>query len=324
MYLHMTQMVCKSTPFNSIYCILTSICIGNAQCVDTSDNTDKDVDMEDESGKSFSSTYMVKHTKCTPLDEPDVIPLLVMGTVDTDLSKMLANEMMMWGLANLWKEGKEGEYSICHGCQLVSDFGRPREFDSTLEESLDFGCPNFFEKAFPSLFPYGHGGIEADQPTPIKFQDHIQWALQYHDCRFHKHETFPFIAFGISQWWNTLGSAKVQMHHKNFEHDARIMSQITVEMLEQVSLKEEKGMPISNPAVRLLKNHLHAMSSHVMGSNQSCVCLHSQIWSTSIYLSPPYLWITINPCDLHDPIAQIFAGENISINDFLATPGPRI
>lgn len=199
MYLHTTQTVCKSTPFNSVYCILTSICIGNVQCVDTSDNTDKDVDMEDESGKSFLSTYMVKHTKCTPLDEPDVIPLLVMGTVDTDLSKMLANEMMMWGLANLWKEGKEGEYSICHGCQPVSDFGHPREFDSTLEESLDFGSPNFFEKAFPSLFPYSHGGIEADQPTPIKFQDHIQWALQYHDHRFHKHETFPFIAFRISQ-----------------------------------------------------------------------------------------------------------------------------
>ena len=173
MYLRTTQMVHKFTPFNSIYHIFTSICIGDAQCVEMSDNTDEDVDKADESGKSFSSMYMVKHTKCAPPDEPNVIPLLVMGTVDTDLSKMSVNEMMMWGLANLWKEGKEGGYSIRHGRQPVSDFRHSREFDSTLEESLDFGHPNFFEKTFPSLFPYGHGGIEADQPTLIKFQDHI-------------------------------------------------------------------------------------------------------------------------------------------------------
>lgn len=159
MYLCMTEVVCKSTPFNSVYHIFTSICIGNAQCVDMSDNTNEDVNMEDESGKSFLSMYMVKHTKCAPIDEPDMIPLLVTDTVDTDPSRMLANEMMMWGLANLWEKGKEGGYSIHHGHQLVSDFGHSREFDSTLEESLDFGHPNFFEKAFSSLFPYGHGGI---------------------------------------------------------------------------------------------------------------------------------------------------------------------
>jgi hypothetical protein len=44
-------------------------------------------------------------------DGPDVIPLQVSGTIDTDLSNITANEMMMWGLANLWKEG-EGGYAI--------------------------------------------------------------------------------------------------------------------------------------------------------------------------------------------------------------------
>jgi len=40
-------------------------------------------------------------------------------------------------------------------------------------------------------------------------------------------------------------------------------------------------------------------------------------------LNPPSLWITINPCDLHDPIAQVFAGENsINMDDLLATLNP--
>lgn len=238
------------------------------------------------------------HTELMHLDEPDVIPLLVSRTVDTDLSKMSANEMMMWGLANLWKEGWEGGYSVCHGQQPVSNFGHPRPAHNSKGESMDFNCPNFFEKAFPGLFPYGHGGIEADQPNPINFQDHICWALQ-----------FPFVTFGISQQQNALSSAKIQMHHKNFEHDARVMLQITAEMLEAASLEEENGLPISNPAICLLRNHIHATSSHIMGSNQSCVlppqsdlvddCLpwpcisldhYKPMWSSQSHCSDFYQW----------------------------------
>lgn len=39
-------------------------------------------------------------------------------------------------------------------------------------------------------------------------------------------------------------------------------------------------------------------------------------------LNPPSLWITINPCDLHDPIAQVFAGEHIDLDKFDSLLGP--
>ena len=38
-------------------------------------------------------------------------------------------------------------------------------------------------------------------------------------------------------------------------------------------------------------------------------------------INPPSLWITINPSDLHDPIAQIFAGEDIDMDKFASTLG---
>jgi hypothetical protein len=53
-----------------------------------------------------------------------------------------------------------------------------------------------------------------------------------------------------------------------------------------------------------------------MGSDSSRYWLHSQIWSTAIYLNPPSLWVTINPCNLHDLIAQIFAGKQIDLDNF--------
>ncbi|EJU03695.1 hypothetical protein DACRYDRAFT_49622 [Dacryopinax primogenitus] len=43
---------------------------------------------------------------------------------------------------------------------------------------------------------------------------------------------------------------------------------------------------------------------------------------TAVYIAPPNLWFTIMPNDLHDPLAQVFAGEDINMNHFMNTVGP--
>ncbi|KAF9040359.1 hypothetical protein BDZ89DRAFT_1210221 [Hymenopellis radicata] len=260
----------------------------------------------------------VEQTESTPVTEkaaPDVIPLQISGTIDTDHTKLTGNDLMKWGLLNLWQTSDEGAYAIRHGAQPVNDFGRPRRGE-------DDGRHNFFERAYPMLFPFGRGGIEADRPNPVDFTDHIRWALRYHDGRFRRHETFPFTAFGIQQRRQGLGAARLQTRRRNFDRDVEILSTITAEKLQHAQKQEERGERVTDPAVQLLKSHIHATAGKVVGSNASKHRLKSQIWSTSIALGPPSLWITINPCDLHDPIAQIFAGEKIDLDDFLATQGP--
>jgi hypothetical protein len=59
-----------------------------------------------------------------------------------------------------------------------------------------------------------------------------------------------------------------------------------------------------------------------MGSDQSRQLYRGQIWGTCLLLGPPSLWITINPVDIHDPIVQVFAGEDIDMDRFIATTGP--
>ena len=230
---------------------------------------------------------------------------------------------MTWGLTNMWKCGQEGVYAVRHGREPVSDF--PPHPGDQVDEGAQPGTaalPNFFEKAFPCLFPYGLGGIEAHWPVQVDFREHVKWALQYFDRRFRKHETFPFVCFGISQKRQALASAKVQMQQKMFERDVRLMSSVTIKKLEAAKQEEEKGMPISDPAVRKLKNHIHATASRIQGSDQARYRLRSEIWSTSALLGPPSLWITVNPSDLHDPIAQVFAGEEINMDEFMAHLGP--
>ena len=253
--------------------------------------------------------------------EPDVIPLQLSGSVDTDMMTATSNELMMSGLANLWEEGQEGGYAVRHGRQPVRDFGRrlPGEVAST---SLEEDHHNFFEKAFPCLFPYGEGGLEGRQEVKVDFTEHIRWALRYHDRRFRRHETFPFVAFGIQQRRQSLASARVQMSRRTFERDALKLSTLTVAKLQQAQEQEEHGKFITDPTVKLLRQHIYATAGRVMGSNHAREHLRSQIWSTSVMLNPPSLWLTINPCDLHDPIAQVFAGENIDLDLFNVMLGP--
>lgn len=39
-------------------------------------------------------------------------------------------------------------------------------------------------------------------------------------------------------------------------------------------------------------------------------------------INPTSLWLTINPSDTNDPIVQVFAGEEIDMDTFVATAGP--
>ncbi len=47
------------------------------------------------------------------------------------------------------------------------------------------------------------------------------------------------------------------------------------------------------------------------------------IWATNLAYNPPNLWLTINPADTQDPIAQVMTGADIDLNNFINTLGPN-
>jgi hypothetical protein len=246
-----------------------------------------------------------------------------MGLSDTDMTSVSLKDMMAWGMMNTWKEGEEGSYAVRHGQQPVRDFGQTC---GTREEACQdaMNGSNFFEKVFPCLFPWGRGGLESIWESPVSFSEHVKWALQYHDhdrC-FRRHRTFPFLAFGMSQRRQVLSSARLQMKKSDFEQNARLMSSITMEDLKMAQLLEENNKPISHPGILMMRKHILTMSSRVQGLDASRLQLRNQIWSTNLRFGPPSLWITINPSDINDPIAQVFAGENIDLDNFVQAMGP--
>ncbi len=87
------------------------------------------------------------------------------------------------------------------------------------------------------------------------------------------------------------------------------------------SRQEKHKTPFTNPAVQALRTELTAVRSKVPGTDESRRTLRSKIWSTNVMFNPPNLWITVNPNDTHDPIAQVIVGENIDLDNFLAHVG---
>jgi hypothetical protein len=223
---------------------------------------------------------------------------------------------MAYALANLTNERAEGGYVIRHQ-RPVSEFGQPKP--GTVVEHPP---RNPLMAAYPCLWPYGVGGVESDRDDMVSFNEHIKWTLQYYDRRFRTHHSFPFIAFGIKQKREAMRSARLQMQRQDFEADNLALTSLTVEELRKAEIEEEQKWVISNPRVRLLRKHVSAVSGRVVGSNSSRAAYRGQIWGTCLYLNPPSIWITINPVDIHDPIAQVFAGEHINMDKFLFTAGP--
>lgn len=119
-----------------------------------------------------------------------------------------------------------------------------------------------------------------------------------------------------------LGGTRLLTSRKDFDKSSAVLSELTEENLSKAAQDEEQGKMSSNPRVSLLRKCVQVTMQKVMGSNASWALNRSKIWSTSLYLNPANLWITLNFIDRHDPICQVFAGEDIDMDNFKPTFGP--
>ena len=242
-----------------------------------------------------------------PLGAAHVIPIQFVGVQDCEEAKMTTNEVLLYALANADDDryGHEGGYAVIHSAQPVPDLpGASESFDA-------------LAGAYPALWPYGRGLYHENRRRKIGFHDYIRWTLQYYDKRFRRHHSFPFVAFSIQQKQSALLSAKIHMRREDFEADTDLLADLSLRDLQEAQVDEEAHRSIGNERVRRLQHHLYATSSHVMGSAKMRTTYRSQIWGTCLWLRPPSLWVTINPMDYEDPIAQVLAGEEIDMDSYI-------
>ena len=89
------------------------------------------------------------------------------------------------------------------------------------------------------------------------------------------------------------------------------LASINVSQLKVAAEEQSQKQEVSDVGIRRLLKHLKVSTACIVGSNQSQASIHSKIWSLSIKLGPPSMWVTINPSDLHNLIAQVFVERKL-------------
>lgn len=251
--------------------------------------------------------------------ESKVFCLQALGVIDAQANDLENSELMAHAMANT-ATSTHADFAVKRGSSFVNEYGRRDQLGNLTAGTSDDA--NHLLGAFPCLFPYGMGGFEVSRPIPLSYAEHAKWSLRYADRRFRKDHGFIFQLFGVIQKRQVCSSSCLQVSKKAFhDNEAKFRSVRPID-LEKASQEEARKVPVSNPTILSLKHHISTVRTKVMGTDESRMNLRSHIWGMTVMSGPPSLWITINPTDTHDPVAQVFAGQDINLDEFDDTAGP--
>lgn len=253
------------------------------------------------------------------LVESNVLPLQSHGVLDSEAADVSNNQVLAHAFANTSASAEE-RYTVKFGSDFVNEY--PRRNAHGEDTAGDLDNPNHLLGAFPCLFPYGMGGFEVNRPRPISYENHAKWAMRYADKRFRKDLHFMFQLFGVIQKRQVCRAAVLQVQKKTFHDHEEAFRTLTPHDLSVASVEESNHKAHSNPVVRSLKQHVNAVCTKVIGTDESRTNIRALIWGMTMIKNPPSLWITLNPSDTHDPIAQVFVGEEINLDAFDPDGGP--
>ena len=254
-------------------------------------------------------------THCSDtFSDPEIIPLQSLGVVDVAANDIEENQVLAHALTNVSQRDRAEGWAIKRSSDFVNEYPH-----LTADGTRSAGTPdnpNHLLGAFPCLFPYGEGGFEVDRPTPVSYEAHCRWALRYSDKRFRLDHFFIFQAFGVLQKREICAAAALQMSKSSFLRHERALRGLTSSDFEKAGSEEMAHKPLSNSTIRSFRNSLSAVRSKVMGTDESRIKIRSFIWGMCMMKNPPSIWLTINPADMQDPIAQVLCGQEIDLDNF--------
>ena len=193
----------------------------------------------------------------------------------------------------------------------------------------EFFNPTMLPMMYPTLFPYGIGGVEDKRRTnTISFENHVRHFLSLADRRFQEHYSFMFTAFNIIQRRKMLLHTSLKVKRSNFRSWADKFKNVSSDAIERVISRSSNGSYATahdeeeRKVLDLMKD-VNTISSHVPGSSASRVAMRNEIRALTTKIGLPSFFITINPADIYNPIVKFLAGEDIDIDSLLPEQVPN-
>lgn len=248
--------------------------------------------------------------------DAEAVPLRSLGVVDITASDVQENELLSHALKNVSHVDKTEGWAVKRSSDFVNEYPRFNDSGVCCEGSGE--NPNHLLGSFPCLFPYGLGGFEVERPSSVSYESHARWALRYEDRRFRLDHHFVFQIFGVLQKREVCAAASLQIARHTFLRNEQRIRTLRTSDFETASAEEKAHKTFSNPIIRSLRRSISSVRAKVMGTDESRIKIRSQIWGTCIKKNPPSIWLTINPADTQDPIAQVLCGEEFDLDNFMA------
>jgi hypothetical protein len=243
-----------------------------------------------------------------------MVPLHSLGIVDVAANEVSDNKVLAHALLNVSDRDKEQGWAVKHSSDFVNEYAQKNAASElTLGNSEN---PNHLLGSFLCLFPYGYGGFEVEHPFHISYDLHTHWCLHYTDRHFQHDLHFIFQVFGVLQKRQMCAAACLQTTKRTFQCYEVAIWNLRPEDLAAAGVEEQAGKPYSHPIIHSLHQNLCSVWAKVMGTDESCIKICSRIWGMCVKKNPPSIWLTINPADTQDPIAQVLMGCNIDLNQF--------
>ncbi|CAF4828203.1 unnamed protein product [Rotaria sp. Silwood1] len=234
----------------------------------------------------------------------DVIPISNSGVLDVNGSSVSSDEIVNYFLHKIKtndQEVTENVYLIPHSSKPVNEYFNPK----------------LLTGLYPTLFCYGRGAPEdQSRPIEIKFKEHIRYLLSYNDRRFETNHSFIFVVFNLLQRRDACFHAQLIATKPYFQASANEIQSINskdIEMALDNNFKRTYNTE-ANSALNKLLRHIKTVGGRVMGSTYSRTALRTRIHALIFNQGLPSIFLTINPADIHSPVALYFAGVQLNLD----------
>ncbi|CAF3562011.1 unnamed protein product [Rotaria sp. Silwood1] len=184
----------------------------------------------------------------------------------------------------------------------------------------EYSNPNLLLGIFPTLFPYGFGGLQdASRPIRINFREHLRYLLLYADRPFEQHYSFIFVVFNILQRRTACFHTQLMTAKPWFQQSAKVLNSLNSEdkAAALINISKAPYSKVTDERINTLMKHIKIIDDHVMGSGHSQSALRTKIHSLCFYLGLPSHILIINPTDIHSPVALYFGGVDLDLDNVL-------
>ena len=236
---------------------------------------------------------------------------LISAILDVNGSLVSSDEINNYVLTKIKSGGTDNQMDV-ENVYLIPHSSKPVN---------EYFNPKLLAGLYPTLFCYGRGVPEdRSKPINISFREHIRYLLSYDDRRFEKNHSFIFVVFNILQRRDACLHAQLIATKPYFQSSTREIQSLSSSDIETAlkNISTRTYDKHSNKGLGILLNHIKTIGGRVMGSAHSRTALRTHIHALIFNQGLPSIFLTLNPADIHSPVALYFAGIKLDLDNVQA------